>query len=64
VEETGPSYYFGTAAWDLAHKDVEGARSYLASAGQIFPASKNQFYAASLRDLGYLPLPPPPAPSN
>jgi Tfp pilus assembly protein PilF len=63
-EETGPSYYFGTAAWDLAHKDVEGARSYLASAGQIFPASKNQFYAASLRDLGYLPLPPPPAPSN
>jgi Tfp pilus assembly protein PilF len=63
-EETGPSFYFGTAAWDLAHKDTEGARSYLASAGQIFPASKNQFYAASLRDLGYLPLPPPPAPAN
>ena len=60
-EETGPSFYFGTAAWDLVHKDIEGARSYLISAAGIFPASKNQFYSASLRDLGYLPLPPPKA---
>jgi Tfp pilus assembly protein PilF len=60
-EETGPSYYYGTAAWDLVHKDTEGARSYLVSASGIFPASKNQFYAASLRDLGYLPLPQAPS---
>jgi Tfp pilus assembly protein PilF len=59
-EETGPSFFFGKAAWDLVHKNTDEARSYLTSAQSIFPASKNQFYAASLRDLGYLPLPPPP----
>lgn len=63
-EETGPSFYFGKAAWDLVHKNTEDARSWLVSAANIFPASKNQFYAASLRDLGYLPLPPPPAGSH
>jgi tetratricopeptide (TPR) repeat protein len=60
-EETGPSYFFGQAAWDLVHKNPEEARSYLTSAQNIFPAGKNQFYAASLHDLGYLPLPPSPS---
>jgi tetratricopeptide (TPR) repeat protein len=60
-EETGPSFFWGTIAWDLVHKNTEDARSYLASALSIFPASKNTFYAESLKDLGYLPLPPPPA---
>jgi tetratricopeptide (TPR) repeat protein len=59
-EETGPSYFYGKAAWALFHKNPEDARSYLASAITIFPVSKNRFYAASLIDLGYLPLPAPP----
>jgi len=56
-EETGPSYFYGKAAWALFHKNPEEARSYLASALNIFPVSKNKFYASSLIDLGYLPLP-------
>jgi Tfp pilus assembly protein PilF len=62
--ESHPSYYFGNAAWDLVHKDTEGARSWLTSAGNIYQPSKNQFYAASLKDLGYLPLPAAPNPSE
>jgi Tfp pilus assembly protein PilF len=58
--ESRPSYYFGNAAWDLFHKKTEDARGWLVSAAGIYPNSKNTFYAASLRDLGYLPLPAPP----
>lgn len=56
-----PSYYFGNAAWSLVHKNTEDARSWLQSASRIYPAQKNLYYAESLRDLGYLPLPPPPS---
>jgi tetratricopeptide (TPR) repeat protein len=54
-----PSYYFANAAWDLAHKNIEDARSWLLSASRIYPTRKNALYAQSLLDLGYLPLPAP-----
>ena len=57
-----PSYYFANAAWDLAHKNIEGARSWLLSASRIYAPRKNAFYSQSLRDLGYLPLPAPVQP--
>jgi len=53
------SYYFGNAAWDLYHKKPEDARGWLASAIRIYTPKKCSLYAASLQDLGYLPLPPP-----
>ena len=63
-----PSYYFSNAAWDLVHRDLEGARQWLLSASRIYPLQKNTYYAQSLHDLGYLPIPgpndvvtPPPA---
>jgi tetratricopeptide (TPR) repeat protein len=52
-----PSYYFSNAAWDLVHKNTEDARSWLASASRIYSPQKFAFYAQSLQDLGYLPLP-------
>ncbi len=54
-----PSYYFGNAAWDLVHKNIEDARGWLLSASRIYPPQKNAYYAKSLRDLGYLPIPGP-----
>jgi Tfp pilus assembly protein PilF len=54
-----PSYYFSNAAWCLFHKDLEGARGWLLSASRIYPLRKNAYYAQSLRDLGYLPIPQP-----
>jgi tetratricopeptide (TPR) repeat protein len=54
-----PSYYFGNAAWDLYHKKTEDARGWLISASNIYAPRKNGYYAQSLRDLGYLPIPPP-----
>ena len=54
-----PSYYFGNAAWSLVHKNIEDGRSWLLSASRIYPPRKNLYYAQSLRDLGYLPLPAP-----
>jgi hypothetical protein len=62
--ESHPSYYFGNAAWDLFHKNTDDARGWLTSASNIYVPSKNQFYAASLKDLGYLPLQAAPNPSN
>jgi Tfp pilus assembly protein PilF len=56
-----PSYFFSNAAWSLYHKNIEDGRSWLTSALHIYPAAKNNFYALTLQDLGYLPLPPPPA---
>jgi hypothetical protein len=38
---------------------IEDARSWLISASQIYPPRKNAYYAQSLRDLGYLPIPGP-----
>jgi tetratricopeptide (TPR) repeat protein len=55
-----PSYYFANAAWNLVHHKPDDARDWLASANNIYAEEKNGFYAASLFDLGYLPLPPPP----
>jgi tetratricopeptide (TPR) repeat protein len=54
-----PSYYFSNAAWSLVHRNIEDARSWLLSASRIYPPRKNAFYAQSLRDLGYLPIPGP-----
>jgi len=55
-----PSYYFGNAAWDLViKKDLNDARDWLMSASRIYPPQKNSFYAQSLRELGYLPIPGP-----
>lgn len=54
-----PSYFFGNAAWDLYHKKIDDARGWLISASRIYPANKFAYYAQSLRDLGYLPIPPP-----
>jgi len=54
-----PSYYFGNAAWSLVHKNLEDARGWLFSASRIYPLRKNIYYAQSLRDLGYLPIPGP-----
>jgi Tfp pilus assembly protein PilF len=64
-----PSYYFSNAAWSLVHKNLDDARSWLLSASRIYPPEKNQYYAQSLRDLGYLPIPAPgdvvkPAPTG
>jgi len=54
-----PSYYFANAAWSLFHKNLDDARSWLLSASRIYPPRKNDYYASSLRDLGYLPIPRP-----
>jgi len=54
-----PSYYFSNAAWSLVHKNIDDARSWLVSASHIYPARKYAYYAQSLRDLGYLPIPEP-----
>ena len=51
------SYYFGNAAWDLYHKNIDDARSWLVSASDIFAAQKFTTYGASLRYYGYLPIP-------
>jgi len=56
-----PSYYFGNAAWDLFNHKTEDARSWLVSASHIYAPEKNSLYASSLTNLGYLPLPTPPA---
>ena len=54
-----PSYYFANAAWCLVHKDLDGARDWLLSASRIYAPRKNAYYAQTLRDLGYLPIPAP-----
>lgn len=54
------SYYFGNAAWSLFHHKTEEGRVWLISAVQIFKAEKVNLYATTLKNLGYLPLPPPP----
>ncbi len=61
---SNPSYYFSNAAWDLFHKKIEDGRGWLVSASNIFDPRKNAYYAESLRDFGYLPLPPPPDPNK
>jgi tetratricopeptide (TPR) repeat protein len=55
------SYYYANAAWSLFHHNPDDARSWLASAGNIYNQQKNRIYSKSLFDLGYLPLPPPAA---
>ena len=59
-KDGNPSYYFGNAAWSLMHKNPEDARTWLVSASNIYPLAKNKLYAASLWDVGLLPLPNPP----
>lgn len=66
IDDVGanPSYYFAHAAWSLYHQKPEEARGWLKSANDIYSAQKNGFYASSLFEMGYLPLPPPPAGAN
>ncbi|HEV3271895.1 MAG TPA: tetratricopeptide repeat protein [Candidatus Methylacidiphilales bacterium] len=57
------SYEFSNAAWQLVHKNIEGdngARYWLIRASHVYPPEKFNYYAQSLHDLGYLPLPAPP----
>ena len=58
----GPSCEFSNAAWNLFYKKLDGddgARYWLLRASRVYPPQKNNFYAQSLRDLGYLPIPGP-----
>ncbi len=57
-----PSYYFANAAWSLIHHKTEDARGWLTTASKIYPSRKWMYYASSLIELGYMPLPPPPHP--
>jgi len=59
--DSKPSYYFSRAAWDLSHKNVDSARSWFVSGVNIFPSSKISYYLIPLKDLGWLPIPPPAA---
>jgi Tfp pilus assembly protein PilF len=54
------SYYFANAAYSLYNKKTEEGRDWLISAVRIYSQNKVNLYAASLKELGYLPLPPPP----
>jgi Tfp pilus assembly protein PilF len=54
-----PSYFYSNAVWSIYHKNIEDARSWLTSAAHVYPARKNMFYASTLKELGYLPLPAP-----
>jgi Tfp pilus assembly protein PilF len=67
--DENPSYYFSNAAWSIAHKNYDDARTWFESASQIYPPRKNAYYAESLIYLNYLPLPKsdfsvPPAPAG
>lgn len=58
----GPSCEFSNAAWNLFYKKLDGdngARYWLLRASRIYPPQKNAYYAQSLQDLGYLPIPGP-----
>jgi tetratricopeptide (TPR) repeat protein len=57
-----PSYYFANASWDLLHQKTEDARSWFLSAFRIYADNPQKLtnYSASLKNLGYLPLPPKP----
>ena len=59
--ESKPSYFYSNAAWNLVHHKPEDARGWLVSAERIYSPMKNNLYRSSLKELGYLPLPPPPA---
>jgi hypothetical protein len=59
---SNPSFYFGNVAWYVIHKQPDQARSWLVSGIQIYAPRKVYLYTSSLKDLGYLPLPPPPPP--
>lgn len=57
---SNPSYYFANASWELVvNRKIEPAREWLMSASRIYPPTKNAYYAQTLRDLGYLPIPGP-----
>jgi Tfp pilus assembly protein PilF len=62
IDDVGsnPSYYFAHAAWSIYHHNPQDARGWLKSANTIYSVQKNGFYASSLFESGYLPLPPPP----
>jgi Tfp pilus assembly protein PilF len=59
VLDVKPSYYLSKAAYDLYHKHIDSARGWLISATNIYPSAKITYYIMPLKDLGYLPLPPP-----
>jgi tetratricopeptide (TPR) repeat protein len=54
---SNPSYYFANIAWSVDHKKTEEAKDWLASATRIYSPHKQLYYALSLKEMGYLPLP-------
>jgi len=57
--QSGPSYYYANAAWNLYFGRPDDARSWLDSATRIYTPAKNYNYQSTLKELGYLPLPKP-----
>ena len=51
-----PAYYFSHAAWEYAHRNVEEAEGWIASASRIFSPNANAIYAQTLQELGWLKL--------
>lgn len=58
-----PSYYFSNAASDLFNHKTNDATQWLTSAIHIYSPQKIELYSASLKNLGYLPLPTTPTPA-
>ena len=48
-----PSYYFSNAAWSLYHQKTDDAKSWIASASNIYAPGKFQRYVTGLKALGY-----------
>jgi tetratricopeptide (TPR) repeat protein len=56
--ESKPSYYYANAGWKLYHKKTDDARIFLDYAARTYSPETNHNYASTLKELGYLPLPP------
>jgi tetratricopeptide (TPR) repeat protein len=55
-----PAYYFAHAAWDFAHGNDAGAKSWMDSSQRVFDAPKNIFFATTFYELGWLKNRPDP----
>lgn len=50
-----PAYYHAQAAWAFYHGNKEEAEKWLKAVADLYPAPKNQIYADSLEQAGWLP---------
>lgn len=50
-----PAYYYAHTAWELAHQNAKEAEAWMKSAAFVFTARENELFAASLREVGWLP---------